>query len=199
MIEDIKHVGLFRVDLLRFVLDIDHKAIADYTLEHSKTWDRYTTFHDRELNAKWQENLPDREKFEQALAKGANEFVERTERRKFTKNHGGQYLHYWVSVYRKHDQHGTHNHPNSLIAGTYYPLAGKGASSILLESPWVNHIMHDTLPQSKHYFDYKPKTGDMIMWPSWIAHRVPPQESDDGRIAISFNFDYGRYHQETYD
>ena len=35
MITDIKHVGLFRVDFLRIVLDLDHKAIAEYTLEHS--------------------------------------------------------------------------------------------------------------------------------------------------------------------
>ena len=48
-IQDIKHVGLFRVDFMRYVLDLDHKAIADYTLEHSKTWDRYTTYHDRNL------------------------------------------------------------------------------------------------------------------------------------------------------
>ena len=43
MISDIKHIGLFRVDFLRIVLDIDHKAIAEYTLEHSKNCLLYTS------------------------------------------------------------------------------------------------------------------------------------------------------------
>ena len=50
MITDIKHIGLFRVDFLRIVLDLDHQAIADYTLEHSKKWNRYTTYHDQDIN-----------------------------------------------------------------------------------------------------------------------------------------------------
>ena len=64
MILDIKHQGLFRVDFLRIVLDIDHKAIAEYSIEHSKKWDRYTTYHDHKINYDWMAGLPDREKFE---------------------------------------------------------------------------------------------------------------------------------------
>ena len=195
-IQDIKHMGIFRVDFMRFVLDLDHKAIADYTLEHSKTWDRYTTYHDRDLNLDWAKNMPGREEFEHTLQKSAEEFVKRTDRRPFATNTGGKYFYYWASVYRKHDQHGTHNHPNSLLAGTYYPLTGPDSSPIMLEAPWDGMIMHDTLPAKDHSFVVKPNIGDMIMWPSWLKHRVPAQKTDEPRIAISFNFDYGRYHTE---
>lgn len=195
-IQDIKHVGLFRVDFMRYVLDLDHKAIADYTLEHSKTWDRYTTYHDRKLNDEWRKGIPGLQEFEQTLNDAADQFVERTGRRPFKGAQGGHYLYYWASVYRKHDQHGTHNHPNSLLAGTYYPLVGSESSPILLEAPWDGMIMHDTLDVKEHSFRVKPSVGDMIMWPSWIKHRVPAQETDEPRIAISFNFDYGRYHTE---
>lgn len=195
-IQDIKHIGLFRVDFMRFVLDLDHKAIAEYTIEHSKKWDRYTTYHDRSLNDDWAKGMPGREEFVGTLTKAANEFVERTSRRPFEGAQGGHYLYYWVSLYKKHDQHGTHNHPNSLLAGTYYPLTGPNSSPILLEAPWDSHIMHDTLPATEASMRIKPNTGDMIMWPSWVKHRVPAQETDEPRIAISFNFDYGRYHQD---
>ena len=195
-IQDIKHIGLFRVDFMRFVLDLDHKAIADYTLEHSKKWDRYTTYHNGKLNKDWAKNMPGRKEFEETLHESADQFIKRTKRREFTEEVGGKYLKYWASVYKKHDQHGTHNHPNSLLAGTYYPLTGSKSSPILLEAPWDSHIMHDTLPPADASFRVKPQTGDMIMWPSWLKHRVPAQETDEPRIAISFNFDYGRYHND---
>ena len=53
--------------------------------------------------------------------------------------------------------------------------------------------MHDNIPIG--LFNYKPNPGDMLMWPSWIDHRVPIQEkSDTRRVAISFNLDYNKYH-----
>ena len=196
-IQDIKHIGLFRVDFMRYVLDLDHKAIAEYTIEHSKTWDRYTTYHDRKLNDRWQSGIPGRAELEKTLEDAGNEFVKRTERRPFEgQPQGGQYLFYWASVYKKGNHHGTHNHPNSLIAGTYYAQAGKDAAPILLESPWSTMVMHDTLPGEKSSFRVKPQSGDMLMWPSWVMHRVDVQTSDDERVVISFNFDYGRYHTE---
>ena len=189
---DVKHAGLFYVDMLRVVSDVDHKAIAEYTLEHSKTWDRYTTYHDRPLNSRWQENLPDREKFEADIYAAGDEFVKRTGRKPFK---GKPFMYYWCSVYREGDHHGSHNHPNSLIAGTYYAQVVADSSSITLEAPWKNHVMHDTLPFKAGLHAYKPNAGDMLLWPSWLDHRVNPQvKTDNPRIAISFNLDYAKYH-----
>ena len=195
MITDIKHIGLFRVDFLRIVLDLDHQAIADYTLEHSKKWDRYTTYHNHEINNDWMCGIPGREDFEKDIYEAADQFTERTNRRIIDKSMGGKFLKYWCSVYNEHDQHGSHNHPNSLIAGTYYPQTSAESSVISLEAPWISHIMHDRFTKDKSTFDYKPNAGDMIMWPSWIFHRVSPQKATKiPRIAISFNLDYGRFH-----
>lgn len=191
---DVKHAGLFRVDFLRVVLDIDYKAISEYSLEHSKTWDRYTTYHDRALNDRWKEGLPERDKFEADIYEAGHEFIKRTKRRPFEET---PFLYYWCSIYRKGDHHGSHNHPNSLIAGTYYPQVAEDSSNITLEAPWKSHIMHDTLNFKESLFMYKPNAGDMILWPSWIDHRVNPQiETDKPRIAISFNLDYAKYHHD---
>ena len=35
---------------------------------------------------------------------------------------------------------------------------------------------------------YKPVTGRCIMFPSWLMHCVDPNESNDIRISVSFNF-----------
>jgi uncharacterized protein (TIGR02466 family) len=35
---------------------------------------------------------------------------------------------------------------------------------------------------------YKPIAGRLIMFPSWLNHCVDPNESNDIRISVSFNF-----------
>ena len=35
---------------------------------------------------------------------------------------------------------------------------------------------------------YKPKAGTIIMFPAWLWHEVKPNESNDIRISVSFNF-----------
>jgi len=195
MIVDVKAVDLFPIELHRIVLDIDHKAITEYTLEHRKTWKRYTTYHDRKLNAEWQKNLPDREKLEYDMQLAGHEYLKRTKRKTFQEYGGGCFFHYWCSVYNEFDQHGAHIHANSLLAGTYYPSAGDSSSSICFEAPWSSHIMHDQHAARLTMHEYKPAPGDMLLWPSWLTHRVGVQgKSDIPRIAISFNLDYMKYH-----
>ena len=159
MITDIKHMGKFHVDFMRIVLDLPHEEIAKYTIDFiENNVDRYTTYHDKEANKKWQEGLPQREDFENDLSKLAREFTVRTKRKELQ----NPFLFYWASVYKTGDQHGSHNHPNSLIAGTYYPQVSKESSSIMFEAPWGSHIMHDSIDFSESVWDYKPSTGDAI-------------------------------------
>lgn len=192
---DIKKLNLFPVEILRVVTDLDHEAITEYTLQHREKWDRYTNYHDTKLNEDWQKDLPDREKFEQALNTAGREFVARTNRANFDDDKNSVFIYYWASVYDAGDQHGSHNHPRSLIAGTYYPNIGPDSSSIQLECPYDSSFMHDTQVSSKRLFTYKPNVGDMLLWPSWLYHRVPVQkQSDTRRIAISFNIDYSKHH-----
>ena len=35
---------------------------------------------------------------------------------------------------------------------------------------------------------FEPIAGRLIMFPSWLTHCVDPNESDELRISISFNF-----------
>ena len=37
-------------------------------------------------------------------------------------------------------------------------------------------------------YGYTPKEGRVIMFPSWLMHCVEPNESNDIRISVSFNF-----------
>lgn len=195
MISDVKHMGKFHVDFLRVVLDLPHQEIAEHTIKFvDEECPRYTTYHNHELNEKWKATLPHRKELEADLINMGREFTKRTPRKEFPEGEE-PFLFYWASVYRKGDQHGSHIHPNSLIAGTYYPQVGPASESITYEAPWTHCMMHESLPFESSLFSYKPNVGDCMLWPSWISHRVSPQkESDIDRVAISFNLDYKKYH-----
>ena len=35
---------------------------------------------------------------------------------------------------------------------------------------------------------YSPRAGMIVMFPAWLWHEVKPNESNDTRISVSFNF-----------
>ena len=187
MIVDTKYTDLFAVKISRVVLDLDHEAIAEYTIDHQKNypWGRYTTFHDPKCNNDWRANLPDKDKLDEALKQAGKDLCAATKRKELD----DPYLWYWVSIYDENDDHGSHNHPGSLLSGTYWPSCDETSSPILLTSPTQTYQMHDRLPNQD--FIYQPQPGDMLMWPSWVEHRVHKQKKPNKpRIAISFNLDY---------
>ena len=187
IIVDTKYTDLFAVKISRVVLDLDHEAIAEYTIDHQKNypWGRYTTFHDPKCNNDWRANLPDKDKLDQALKQAGKDLCAATKRKELE----DPYLWYWVSIYDENDDHGSHNHPGSLLSGTYWPSCDETSSPILLTSPTQTYQMHDRLPNQD--FIYQPQPGDMLMWPSWVEHRVHKQKKPNKpRIAISFNLDY---------
>ena len=187
MIVDTKYTDLFAVKISRVVLDLDHEAITEYTIDHQKNypWGRYTTFHDPDCNNDWRANLPDKDKLDEALKQAGKDLCAATKRKELE----DPYLWYWVSIYDENDDHGSHNHPGSLLSGTYWPSCDETSSPILLTSPTQTYQMHDRLPNQD--FIYQPQPGDMLMWPSWVEHRVHKQKKPNKpRIAISFNLDY---------
>lgn len=190
MIDDVKHYGIFRVDLIKTVLNVPHEEIAEYCMQVVSESATYTTYFDMGLNKKFLSNFPKKEQFEAALSRAADEFVAKTQRIPFARG-GGHRLNYWCSVYREGDFHDSHIHQRSLVSGTYYPQTSPDSTAITFEAPYTARTMHDTIDASSLVFDYKPQSGDCLLWPAWLGHRVTRQKkSDVPRIAISFNVDY---------
>ncbi|WDI30422.1 TIGR02466 family protein [Hyphococcus flavus] len=190
MVEDIKHYGIFRVDLVKSVLNVVHAEIANHCMKIIDDSDAYTTYFSPALNKKFMEDFPNRDRFENALSRAGDEFVAKTQRIHFARG-GGHKLNYWCSVYREGDFHDSHIHRRSLISGTYYPQTGDDSAAITFEAPYTGLTMHDSLDNSALGFEFKPRSGDCLMWPSWLPHRVTRQEkSNVPRVAISFNIDY---------
>jgi len=96
------------------------------------------------------------------------------------------------------NNHPVHNHPNSLLSGVVYlniPENSGNHAGINFETK--HHMFkgfhfeyHSEKPNKYNArTTYVPvKTGDIILFPSWIDHYVTPNESEtDSRKIISFN------------
>ena len=100
----------------------------------------------------------------------------------------------WLNVTKQNEHHEIHNHPNSIISGVYYftdnskiifnsPFTASGSRTISIESEINN---------SWNFANYNEciqtwEKGTLILFPSYLTHRVPKNTSFDVRVSISFN------------
>ena len=98
----------------------------------------------------------------------------------------------WVNIMPQGAFHTSHNHPQSLISGTYYVQMPEGSSAIKFEDPRYPLFMYRCAvkPQAQqhvyHSLDAVP--GDLILFESWLRHEVPLNSTKKPRISISFNY-----------
>ena len=101
----------------------------------------------------------------------------------------------WANINPPGGYNNSHIHPNSLFSGVYY-IKGQpnsGRLSLMDPRPGVQHCMptrkKEKLPRElwrETYYD--PVPGRLIMFPSWMWHKVESNKSNDIRISVSFNF-----------
>ena len=100
---------------------------------------------------------------------------------------------FWCNVNTYGDYNVLHNHHGSILSGVFYvdvPDENMGN---------INFVRSDDisyyLPKMKEYNNftgesatYKPETGRVLIFPSWLKHSVDGCKSKNNRISISFNY-----------
>jgi len=94
----------------------------------------------------------------------------------------------WLNMMPKNCYHAFHLHPNSVVSGTYYLSLPKGASPLRVEDPRTAFFM--ATPPRLIQFDLRPKEGEVVLFESWLKHEVPPHQSSQSRLSVSFNYDW---------
>jgi uncharacterized protein (TIGR02466 family) len=100
----------------------------------------------------------------------------------------------WVNVMGQHCHHASHLHPLSVISGTYFLQTPKGAGALKFEDPRLPSFMGSpprqskARPENRHFYEFKPQAGDLILFESWLKHEVTPNQSKTNRISVSFNY-----------
>ena len=101
----------------------------------------------------------------------------------------------WANINPPGGMNRAHQHPNALWSGVYWIKTPKNCGQLKIDDPRSVACM--TRPRQKdtkkpdrlwRETHYEPVAGRCIMFPSWLMHCVDPNESNDIRISVSFNF-----------
>lgn len=100
----------------------------------------------------------------------------------------------WININQKGHFNNSHDHPGSLFSAVYYVKGGADKGELELKTPIIPHtytISNEMVANfnafTGHAMVIPPVTGDLLIFPSWLLHRVNMSRSDEDRISIAFN------------
>ena len=98
----------------------------------------------------------------------------------------------WSIINKKDAFNEKHHHGNSSLSAAYYVKAEQNAGNIVFFDPRQSNVFHH--PSSKEVNNINaqvqsvtPKAGTLVLFPSYLEHKVDPNLSNEDRIVISFN------------
>lgn len=104
----------------------------------------------------------------------------------------------WLNTFEKDQVIGLHEHgyqPN-MFSGCYYHKVPKDSGDIQFKStnPFVVSFPHKADNYS-NLVTVEPKDGMILLFPSWLMHKVLPNRTNEMRISLAFNiqFDYKEF------
>lgn len=102
----------------------------------------------------------------------------------------------WANVNPPGSYHPTHNHPNNFLSGVYYVDAPETGTDLVFHDPRPISIMPWSGKPTRMTANAsvaQPRPGRMVLFPSWLRHHVPSNESMTERVSISFNLMFTNY------
>ena len=98
----------------------------------------------------------------------------------------------WSNILKPGEFHSPHTHSNNLISGVFYLQTNDDSPAITFLDPRPQSSVLQ--PQAKEYnifnstmFFYPAKVNRMILFPSWLEHYVPQNDTKFSRVSIAFN------------
>ena len=100
----------------------------------------------------------------------------------------------WVNLHQKGDWAQTHNHYNSIITGVLYLDVNEnsGDFNVYREShffgPQLYFEKREENRMNAEKVSFRPKNGDLYLFPAHIKHDVSSNNSDLKRLSLAFNY-----------
>ena len=101
----------------------------------------------------------------------------------------------WVNVLDSGGRQAMHNHANSFVSGVVYLTpTHPGSTTVFMKSPGGTDFTfkndHERVARTAFSADKwispTPEPGDMVLFPSYLMHAVPPNQGER-RITMAFN------------
>jgi len=103
-------------------------------------------------------------------------------------------LNAWFNINQEGNSNQIHTHGGSFISGVYYAKANTDQSELIFYKNFTEDYIitsagdiEQFTPISGATCRYPPKTGRLVLFPSYIPHGVMPSTSKDERISLAFN------------
>ena len=101
----------------------------------------------------------------------------------------------WANINPRGGYNKPHVHPNSLFSGVYYVKTPPNCGRLICQDPrpGIQTCMptRQKVEIPKHLWrevHLQPQENRAVVFPSWLWHSVQPNQSNDIRISVSFNF-----------
>jgi len=101
----------------------------------------------------------------------------------------------WANINYNGGYNKPHVHPNALFSGVYYVKTPPNSGQLVCNDPRPG--IQTCMPNRKegeipkHLWrevHLQPQENRALMFPAWLWHSVQPNQSQESRISISFNF-----------
>ena len=100
----------------------------------------------------------------------------------------------WANINGYKDSNIWHIHPRCALSGVFYIDADEKSGNLRFYHPYINDISREWGDHIKNLnsmndiaTQIEPRSGLLVLFPSFLPHSVNPNLSDKERISISFN------------
>ena len=104
----------------------------------------------------------------------------------------------WCNINKKGDYNTAHLHPGCNLSGCMWIKTAKDCGKIVFDNPQAFNEMLMMKSYSDEYINFYnnvtdyyliPKEGNVIIFPSYLQHKVEENQSNTDRISVSFNIE----------
>lgn len=101
----------------------------------------------------------------------------------------------WININNEGDYNTSHYHPTSILSGVFY-LSDENSKIIFERERDTTHWMLDYIGSgnsndiTRRSIEFEPKKNSLLLFPSWVYHRVEKSNSKKERISIAFNLSF---------
>ena len=104
----------------------------------------------------------------------------------------------WANVLAKGAMHKAHSHPNNFLSGVYYVRARPGTNTINFHDPRnqagvIRPPVVELTAENTDQVVVGVTNGTLLVFPSYLAHSVDANLSEEERISISFNIMFSAF------
>lgn len=104
----------------------------------------------------------------------------------------------WANISGTGNSHREHAHPNNYLSGVYYVETHPGGNTIVFHDPRPQasimkpRVKQMTLENTDHAI-VEVAPGNMLLFPAWLRHSVPANQSSHRRISVAFNLMFQQF------